>query len=143
MSKKYQTILNKVVAQIKPKKNRIPEIELTIEKINKNIKKLGIKAKASAGGSYAKDTFLCDDHDIDVFVKFDLKYSNEDISTLLKKILSPFKPVSLHGSRDYFQIKNKYNFEIYLNSNLLKYEGDAFVKLALNTVFANTFPFFS
>ncbi len=41
-----------------------------------------------------------------MFVKFDYSYKEKDISMLLKKILSKFKPETIHGSRDYYQIKH-------------------------------------
>jgi tRNA CCA-adding enzyme len=59
------------------------------------------------GGSYAKDTYLPGNRDIDVFVKFNYKkYLNEDISSVLYVILrKKFKNVNIvHGSRDYYHI---------------------------------------
>ena len=70
------------------------------------------------GGSGAKNTWLSDTHDIDIFVKFNYaKYNDKSdkLSDILHKSLkSKFKDLlRLHGSRDYFQIKYKgYNIEI-------------------------------
>ncbi|PIN81928.1 hypothetical protein COV11_00720, partial [Candidatus Woesearchaeota archaeon CG10_big_fil_rev_8_21_14_0_10_30_7] len=71
-------------------------------------------------GSYSKHTWLKSDSDVDIFVKFNLKYAHEDLSELLKKILSSFKIVRIHGSRDYFHIKNKLTFEIVPVLNIKK-----------------------
>ena len=68
----------------------------------------GLKdVKFTLGGSYAKDTWLPGNRDIDIFVKFNYsKFVNEDISLKLFNILKKkFKDISVvHGSRDYFHI---------------------------------------
>lgn len=85
-----------------------------IEKLNKNIEGSGISAVAVLGGSLAKGTFLNDGFDIDVFVRFDKKYSDDELSDILEKVLKNkgLKYVRVHGSRDYFQITDKKVFEI-------------------------------
>ncbi len=66
-----------------------------------------IDGEVIIGGSLAKDTWLKNDHDIDIFVRF----NNEKDIPKLKNILKKAKVV--HGSRDYYQFnKGKYNFEI-------------------------------
>jgi tRNA nucleotidyltransferase (CCA-adding enzyme) len=106
-------ILADVVKKIKPTdKKLMKEVEAFLKKINTAIAKNKIKAKAVVGGSIAKDTFLKGDHDCDVFVRFDYSYKDEDISLILAKILEPFKPELVHGSRDYYHIKNDMNFEL-------------------------------
>ncbi len=86
---------------------------------NEIISKIKLKdATAILGGSGAKDTWLPNTHDIDIFVKFDYsKYENK--SAKLADILYPalkrkFKKIArLHGSRDYFQFKyHGYNIEV-------------------------------
>ncbi|MBI5065865.1 nucleotidyltransferase domain-containing protein [Candidatus Woesearchaeota archaeon] len=105
-------LLKEVLQKIKPNSNKIQEAEETIKKINSEAKKQKINAKAVFGGSYAKNTWLKEDADVDIFVKFNMKYVHEDLSSLLGKILEKFKKVCVHGSRDYYQIKNKIKFEI-------------------------------
>ena len=105
-------ILDETLSGIKPEKRTLKEVDEFIKKINLQIKKTKIPARAVVGGSFAKDTFLKEDHDVDIFMMFNLKYKNKDLSKLLKKILKPFKYKQVHGSRDYFIIKNKFNFEI-------------------------------
>jgi len=105
-------ILKQVLEEIKPEKENVREIEAFLKKLNSEIKKHKIKAKATAGGSYAKNTWLKGDYDVDIFVKFDMKYKDEDLSKLLAKVLKKFKPEKIHGSRDYFWVKNMIKFEI-------------------------------
>ncbi|MBI5389534.1 nucleotidyltransferase domain-containing protein [Candidatus Woesearchaeota archaeon] len=85
--------------------------------VNTEIQKEGIKAKAVLGGSAAKGTFLKNDFDCDVFVMFDYglyKDQSSSLSDYTEKILKNAvgKPVRLHGSRDYFQMKKELQFEI-------------------------------
>jgi tRNA nucleotidyltransferase (CCA-adding enzyme) len=102
-------VLKEVLREIKPKKGELKkEVNSMISKINKSLR----NAKAVVGGSFAKDTFLRGDHDCDIFVKFNYKYKDEDISKLLGKALKKFKPTTIPGSRNYYQIKNEINYEI-------------------------------
>ena len=105
-------LLQKVSLQIKPDNKVIKEADEFVKKINKEIRLKKIKATAVAGGSIAKGTFLKNDHDVDIFVKFDYSCRNKDISKLLGNILKKLKPELVHGSRDYYQIKNKLTYEI-------------------------------
>jgi tRNA nucleotidyltransferase (CCA-adding enzyme) len=79
-----------------------------LRKLEFELKRYEVDAKPVAGGSYAKGTYL-NDTDVDVFVVFDRKYVDKDISKILSKVLSTFKPVTVHGSRDYFHVSH---FEI-------------------------------
>ena len=100
----------KILKEIKPSKQ---EIEKTADLIHSVLKKIKIQdAKLELGGSYAKDTFLSGNYDIDVFVRFPYaKYKNKDISKILINNIKQRKKV-VHGSRDYVQIiKGRYVFE--------------------------------
>ena len=115
--KNIKKILDEVLKDIEP--DRIYEREifgklnLIIEKINKNQKYI----KAILGGSGAKGTWL-KTFDADIFVLLDyqkFKDKSDKLSEVLENILKKkFKNViRLHGSRDYFQIKqNEFTFEI-------------------------------
>ncbi|MBU0535617.1 MAG: nucleotidyltransferase domain-containing protein, partial [Nanoarchaeota archaeon] len=109
-------ILREVIAGFSPDKARIiKETGKVLKKINSGLSKSRIRAKAVAGGSVAKGTFLKGDHDCDIFVKFSLKeYRNQDISLLLEKVLrKAFKSLDkVHGSRDYYHMKNEFKYEI-------------------------------
>jgi tRNA nucleotidyltransferase (CCA-adding enzyme) len=76
-----------------------------------------IDAYVMLGGSAAKGTFVKDDFDCDVFVRFQYdKYKEKDISKLLEKALKKIKGIKVervHGSRDYFQgVWHKMDFEV-------------------------------
>ncbi len=113
-------LLKEVLSEIKPKQSKIKEAEEFIKKINFLIKKRKIKAKAVFGGSYSKKTWLKGDADIDIFVKFDMKYVHEDLSKLLGDLIKNFKSQKVHGSRDYFQINNSLKFELVPVLNIRK-----------------------
>lgn len=93
--------LNEVYPKIVPPKG----VEMFVYSINSSLKRLKIDAEAIMGGSYAKNDYL-NNPDIDIFVVFSQEYKGKDISALLNKALSKFKPIRVHGSRDYFHIKN-------------------------------------
>ncbi len=97
-------VLKEVLGNLKPQ-GPSKEITDTLKQLNGLIKRSDLKAKAVIGGSYAKGTNLPGDHDVDIFVKFSMAYVEKDLSALLEKVLIPFKPLRVHGSRDYFQLK--------------------------------------
>ncbi len=109
-------LLSEVLNNIKPNKQYKKEI---LDKANSIIKKInkGVKdAKAILGGSGAKGTWL-KTFDADIFVKFNynkFKDRSDELSDILEKFLKKsFKIRRLHGSRDYFQIKQgKFTFEV-------------------------------
>ncbi|MBN2423354.1 CCA tRNA nucleotidyltransferase [Candidatus Woesearchaeota archaeon] len=102
------SFLEKIKEEITPDKSVLKKVDYFVKEINNQIKRNKIKAVCVKGGSVAKGTFIKNDYDIDLFVKFNYSYNNQDLSLLLKKILSGFKKLDLvHGSRDYFQIKHQ------------------------------------
>ncbi len=111
-------IISKIKKEIEPDLKIIKKIDSFAEKINRTIKKLNINAECIKGGSTAKKTFLKDDHDIDLFIRFDFeeyKDKNEELSDILEKILekTKIKFKRVHGSRDYFQYEdNKLFYEM-------------------------------
>jgi len=110
---KYQSVMEKVLKKIKPgKKSKV--IEQVLEEINEALRENSIKAKAIVGGSFAKNTYLKDKFDVDIFVKFHLKaYKGHALSPLLQPALKRFTPEVIHGSRDYFQFeKDGVSFEV-------------------------------
>jgi tRNA nucleotidyltransferase (CCA-adding enzyme) len=101
-------ILDKVLKKNRPKN---VDVTLFLNRLEKSIS--GLEATIKIGGSFAKGTYIKDDFDCDIFIMFDYKYANKDISSLLEKAISGLKTTKIHGSRDYFQIKkNGINFEI-------------------------------
>lgn len=95
----------KILEEIRPREKEKQEVKKIIESILSKIKIEDVKFEL--GGSYAKDTFLRGNHDIDIFVKFPYtKYKNKDISKILNEKLW-IRHKKVHGSRDYFQMEKK------------------------------------
>jgi tRNA nucleotidyltransferase (CCA-adding enzyme) len=114
-------VLEEVLQEIKPDEKEIKEIEEYIKdftkKFNSQTKKLKINAESFVGGSFAKKTVIKkDSYDVDIFVRFDKLYKDEEISGLTEKILKGFvkKFEKIHGSRDYFKINISDKFYIEL-----------------------------
>ncbi len=106
-------ILINVRKRIKPDIKVVKDADVIVKEINVLLKKEHISAECVKGGSIAKDTFLKNDYDIDLFVRFNQQYKNQDISSITEKILNKLcnkLKVALHrihGSRDYFQFDLK------------------------------------
>ncbi|MBU0614988.1 MAG: CCA tRNA nucleotidyltransferase [Nanoarchaeota archaeon] len=97
------------------------------KRVDEFLRKISFKEViAVIGGSAAKDTWLKDAHDADIFVMFDYaKYStkSDKLSDLLEKQLKKAYPKlqRLHGSRDYFQVKiDGFTYEIIPILNIKK-----------------------
>ena len=103
-------ILDKIKPSIKEEEKLRNEINLLLNDLKKSLK----NASISVGGSIAKGTWLKDDHDIDIFIKFNYnQYKNKDISKILEKSLRRFEFTRQHGSRIYYQIKrNNLTYEL-------------------------------
>jgi tRNA nucleotidyltransferase (CCA-adding enzyme) len=87
--------------------------KITCEILKNNINRLKLNANVFIGGSFAKNTLIKKQkYDVDIFVRFDSSYSEEKIALYLSKIV-PKNAERIHGSRDYFIIKdNSFEFEI-------------------------------
>lgn len=103
-------VLNRITPTEEQKKKLSSEVDAFIKRLSPNV-----DAEVTVGGSYAKDSFLADLKDIDIYVRFDKdRFKDEDISGILHQALKKtYKDIAvLHGSRDYFQVKNGIIFEI-------------------------------
>lgn len=106
-------ILKKVSEKITPAKEEIREISSFVKDFSEKVKKEFGKKKVSAeifvGGSFAKNTLIKKGiYDVDIFVRFDEKYKNSDISEILENAIRKIKAGKIsrvHGSRDYFKIE--------------------------------------
>lgn len=105
--------LKEVISGLTPSKEEYSRIDSILALLKSKIKISS--AMVELGGSASKDTWLKGNHDIDVYVKFNIrKYKDKDISKLLgNELKKQFKLRKLHGSRDYYQIeKDNYTIEI-------------------------------
>lgn len=93
---------SEILSSIKP---TAKEHEKVMKAVQSVMKKLKMKnPKPLLGGSIAKGTWLKGNNDIDIYVRF--SSSNNNISEQLQNSLKNFKGVKkVHGSRDYFQLK--------------------------------------
>ncbi len=107
---KVKQILNDIFCNIDVSENKMKIMQDSLRdfkiKFNAELKKLKIDASLFVGGSFAKKTVVRKNkYDVDIFVRFDSKYNDNEISNLTEKVLKKFKNVSkIHGSRDYFRI---------------------------------------
>jgi len=112
---KIKEVLDKELASIKPEGKERKVLKRASEdfckQLRKKIKNKKIKADVFIGGSLAKNTIIKKKkYDVDIFVRFNKKYEDSEISKLLGKVI---KGKKVHGSRDYFQVqKDKIVFEI-------------------------------
>ncbi|MGB9749099.1 MAG: nucleotidyltransferase domain-containing protein [Candidatus Woesearchaeota archaeon] len=115
-NKKYNEILKSVLEENKPNKKILEIADFVIKQISNNLDHKKIRADVVLGGSVAKNVFLKNDFDCDVFVRFnysDFKKKEKELSNILEMVLSDFKPKRVHGSRDYFQFAfDRVNFEV-------------------------------
>jgi len=122
---KFDKILKEQIQAIKPDAEELKNIKNTAkgfcEGLKKKLNKKKIKADVFIGGSLAKNTLVKKDkydtekissisqtpnsskevYDVDIFVRFDKKYNDKNISEILGRVLSGAKKV--HGSRDYYK----------------------------------------
>ena len=107
-------MLENIKIELRPDSNSSKEAKKFLDTLNKGLKAEKIDAKAELGGSLAKGTNLKNQYDADIFVRFSNKYADKNISEPLKKLLKKLKVKfeEVHGSRDYFQIKNEITYEI-------------------------------
>ncbi len=103
-------ILKEVLEEIKPQKKEVLKIRRELiaitSQMKREIKKNNISAEVFVGGSFAKGTMIKrNGMDIDIFIRFDKKYSEQEMKKLTKKIISFLKYKVVKGSRDYFKVK--------------------------------------
>ncbi len=116
MNSVLQEVLKEINPPVEEIKNMKEKLNLFIEKLKEVLKQKNINAEIFVGGSFAKNTLVKKNkYDADVFLRFDKRYQNSEISNLTQQILEKFEKVKkIHGSRDYFQIKISDNFFIEL-----------------------------
>ncbi|MFH1134379.1 MAG: nucleotidyltransferase domain-containing protein [Nanoarchaeota archaeon] len=106
-----KSLLAEIADELRPDSQ--PEaVEAFIKDVNSRLRRCRFAAKAVAGGSLEKGTFIKGDFDVDIFVIFAKSYAKKNLSDLLERAIKPLKPVRLHGSRDYFQVKRELCYEV-------------------------------
>lgn len=86
-----------------------------VDEIKKRVSRKSIKTDVFIGGSLAKETIIkSDNYDVDIFLRFDKKYTEEEMKKHFKRIFFLFrikgykiKINKIHGSRDYIRISFK------------------------------------
>ncbi len=112
-----EKIFSEVIKRYKVSSAEYEEIRRKAESVMEKIMKMARKKKymieVVLGGSLAKGTILKNDFDVDLFVIFELCYSDRDLSAMLESLIYEFKPIKIHGSRDYFNFSHKgINYEL-------------------------------
>ena len=111
MAKKHDLVLKRILKNINPSEDKLKfmnkNLNSFLEKINKRIKKLNLDLEIFIGGSFAKKTLIKKKiYDVDIYFRFNQKYSDDSLTKLTKKILKRNRGLSVvHGSRYYFRIK--------------------------------------
>lgn len=95
---------------ISPKVYQQTERKITsvVSALQQLLKKAKVDAIVCVAGSAGKGTYIPDDFDADIFVRFSYThYKESDLSEVLAKALVSWNVRRLHGSRDYFQFKKE------------------------------------
>ena len=107
---KPELVLKEVLKEIELDKKELLDIKENVENFIRQIKlkiaKMNQKPEVFVGGSYAKKTMITKNkYDVDIFLRYDKKNSDAELSEKTRKLLSGFNSSVVHGSRDYFRIK--------------------------------------
>ncbi len=105
-----------VLSTIKPASEEEKDVYLRIATFLQKLNKMLVDASAILGGSGAKGTWLKGRHEADIFVLFPYekyKEKSDKLSDILEQWLKGFRFERLHGSRDYFRVREgEFVFEI-------------------------------
>ncbi len=111
MASDFTPVFEKVLSTICPSPSQRKIFDSVSSQFISQLHKQAVHAGVILGGSGAKDTWLANIHDVDIFVVFDrAKYAEKlsDLSNILEGWLaSAFKGMKverIHGSRDYFSL---------------------------------------
>lgn len=112
-----KAVINKALKSVVPKNKPRKEMDFTVKTVQKKVEsqmlKQGITMDFFVGGSVAKDTWLANSKEIDIFLRVPKEYDNisESAYLVLKKCFKN-KLKTIHGSRDYYSVDFKgYHFE--------------------------------
>ncbi len=100
----YSSVLRTKKITCKQKDALFSSVELVLKELQDELKRKGFDADVMLGGSAAKGTFVKDDFDCDIFIRFSKNYEDHKISYYLGQALKIFDGIQkVRGSRDYFQ----------------------------------------
>ncbi len=108
--KEIKEIITSMVKEIIPSQREKDILTMIVNKIINEIKEIanrkGIDIQPIIAGSFAKDTWLPGQSDIDLFIAFNKKHWDEDLSILLTSIVNElsYKHRKVKGSRDYYKL---------------------------------------
>lgn len=105
-------VLKSVVPSSVERSQIMSKVGPFLNELNSALKASRLKAVAVLGGSYAKDTWLSGDYDVDIFVKFAFSHKGDSLSDLLERVLKKWRHERVHGSRDYFWVRDGVKYEI-------------------------------
>lgn len=110
----FQEVLQKINVEEDKQKFMQENLDRFLLKLNSRKRKLKIDVEFFVGGSFAKKTMIKKGvYDVDLFLRFNKKYPQENYSKLVKKILKfTFGVKKVKGSREYFQVKINNWFKI-------------------------------
>jgi len=108
-----EALLESIKKRIFPGSTSMSIVAGVVKQINKVLEDEEVVAYCVVGGSFAKDTHLKGDHDVDLFVRFEpAEYDSDEISDVLYNVL-PFDFEEVKGSRNYFQFTHRnLDFEV-------------------------------
>ncbi|OYT37880.1 MAG: CCA tRNA nucleotidyltransferase [Desulfurococcales archaeon ex4484_58] len=120
----FDSIEKQVLEKIKPKPEEYELLHSTFHRIKDTLEKIlnenNVDAKVTLQGSVAHDTWLSGDHDLDVFVLFNKKYSVNELRNRYFKLL-------LEGAKRLGNIE-------------LRYAQHPYVRVLINDVEADIVP---
>ncbi len=107
----YEKVVEKILKQHKVTQKEhdsiLKKMDYFMQEIRHALQKENVNAYVMLGGSAAKGTFVKNDFDCDIFVRFLYdEYKEQNISESMEKVLKKVPKIEyerVHGSRDYFQ----------------------------------------
>ena len=106
-----EEISNEVLKRINPRENERKKVQALVEKLTKDLRKIinnkGIEAKISVEGSVAKNTWLRDCPEIDLFLQVPVTLPKEAFGTVIldiaKKITEGYKQIERFAEHPYLE----------------------------------------
>lgn len=132
MKQLIASVRKKIIPTKQNEQEKTKIANIAIDLVNKEIKQYPDVISAELGGSFAKGTWLSDNADIDIFVKFKSSVSEKKFSDISKKIgftsMKKYRPYVRYSEHPYVEakIKNtKINIVPCYNVNLGNWQSSA------------------